>query len=191
MRIKINDQAITQWKQRWEELSSSQFKNDYSVAQLASEVRAEFPEGDGGDLQFRAFTKKHLGGCNSKTFLEKAKAFSQFTANEWHRLGGWQGITFLLSLTKKQRGLVLGALHGAGPFHYTTIRTRALKLGIVSGHKQGRSTLTKSEERVMVLRQFIAALYKKRDDLPTLPAEVRWAMSPTLMSSIKLASARA
>ena len=184
----IKEQNITKWKEQWQELCADRFRNDYAIAALAHVIREEFPRGDAGDLQFRMFVKRHLKGCSSKTFLEKARAFLEFNERQWNRLGGWQGVSFLRSLTRKERYHVMETLHGVGPFHYTTIRVRALKLGIVAKRK-GRDTRSRSEQRVAVLRKFIADLYKKHDDLPAIPNEVKLAMSPTVLSMISEARA--
>lgn len=149
----------------------------------------EFPKGDAGDLQFGLWMKKHLKGArNVPLMLQKAHAYEVFASKQWVRFGGWQGVSFLLALSRADRSKVIGVL-GADTHHYSTIRKRALQVGVVAARK-ARDTRSQSEQRVHTLRMFLVKLYKKRNDLPPIPNDVKQAMTPTVLSMIP-ADARA
>lgn len=180
----INERHINEWSERWLKLSRDRFTNDHEIAKLANEVRSEFPDGASGDLQFCRFSRKHLKGCRASLLNDKAKAFNEFDSKMWVKLGGWPGVQFLLGLTRVQRYRVIETLKGPGPYHYSTIRDRAIRLGITTRRTVGRPTRSRSEEKVAVLRQFILELYRKRHNLPAIPETVKTAMSPTILSLI-------
>lgn len=171
------------WTKRWKELHDNKFKNDYLIAELACEIRNEFPKGDAGDFQFGQWVKQHLQGARPKILLERVRGYETFSETEWRRLGGWPGVSLLLTWKKGERAKVLAALHGPGPFHYSTIRVRALSLGIVA-KRERRDTRSRSEGRVETLRSFIIRLYRDRSDLPPLPENVKKAMTKTVLSEI-------
>lgn len=181
--LKIDTSRKNGWVARWTKLNADRSKNDFAIADLAREIRDEFPKGDAGDFQFSVWVLRHLPAARPKKLLEKAFSVDTYGEEEFTRLGGWQSISFLMSLTKAQQKHVLSTVHGEGPFHYSTIRMRALRLGIVSPRK-GRDTRSQSEDRVSILRQFILKLYKQRKDLPPLPADVRAAITPTVLSAL-------
>lgn len=110
--------------------------------------------------------------------LHMASAHQIFSGADWVRLGGWQGISFLASLRASQRVKVIASLTKEGPHHYSTIRMRALRLGITSP-RRGRDSRSRSEERVTALQGWIMRLYKSpklRAVLPPLPKSVEKAM---------------
>lgn len=185
----MNQQTIDQvfrqqWQTRWLALHMTRFTNDYELAALAHEIRLEFPKGEPGDLQFLQWCRRHLRhGTRAPSFLARAEAFDVFDEHEWKRLGGWPGITFLMSLSRSSRERVVSTLHGDGPFGRGTIRLRALRLGITSPRK-GRDTRSRSEARVNTLRTFILRLYRNHPELPELPADVKAAITPTILSTL-------
>ncbi len=181
----IDANRLRLWKTRWKTLADSRMKNDYGVAELANEIFAEFPSNTSGELQFRQFVRKHFQCPNSRTLLEKAKAFSVYTEEEWFRYGGWMGVSFLQALPAFARKKVLNNLAstGPGPYLYYTIRERAFKLGI-SSRRKGRDNRTQSEAKIEVLRTFISNLYKQRMDLPPIPTDVQKALARTVLSEI-------
>lgn len=173
------------WQKRWNDLHDARFDNDFKLAELAHEIREEFPKGDAGDMQFCTWTKANLKGARPKSLLSKVAAFAAFDEKQWRRLGGWAGITFLMGLTAPQRYRIIDTLHGDGPFHYTTLRMRGLKLGIVTKRK-GRDTRARSEERVTALRMWLLKLYKKHPELPPMPADVKAAITPNILTAAGL-----
>lgn len=184
--ILISETAIRIWRQRWSALLEKKISNDYMMAALLAEVRAVFPAGMSGDLQFRNFVKKYFGTFSSKSLLEKSKGYAEFSEQEWTRYGGWSGISFLLALSGSQRSKVTRSLteYASGPFSYASVRSAALKLGIVS-KRAGRSTRSKTEERIYVLQSFLIDLYKRRKDLPPLPEEVKQALTKSVLAVVR------
>lgn len=176
---------MEKWQKQWNTLHEARFNSDYEMAQLLNEIRYAFPKGDSGDLQFKLWIRKNLkGAVNGRVMLARAFAFDTYDAAEWVKFGGWVGIAFLEALKPVDRKRVMAALPGEGPYHHTTVRTRAMKLGIVSRRK-GRDNRTNSEQRVDQLRAWIVKLYKKHGTvLPALPAEVKAALTPTVLSQI-------
>lgn len=186
-RIKVIDKShVNGWRRRWMQLSSGRFLNDYEVAKLAAEIRAEFPSDASGELQFTQFVRKNLRGTNGLVMGRKALAFGLFKEAEWRNLGGWAGISFLTALKRSERDRVIADLPARGPHHYSTIRARALKLGIVSRQK-GRDTRSQAEDRVQRLRAWILGLYsnkKIRALLPPLTKEVESALTQKTLASL-------
>lgn len=183
-KIKVIGKAeITVWAQRWRTLSVNRFENDYKIAVLAQDIRSEFPAGPSGDMQFMRFVRSNLKGTNGVIMGRKAAAVGRFTEAQWKTLGGWGGISFLSALTGAERSKVLNALRGAGPHHYSTIRTCALKLGIVSRQK-GRDTRSRAEERVQSLQRWLVNLYKTVKGLPPMPKDVEKALTAKTLADL-------
>lgn len=183
-KIKVIDKShIGAWRKRWLELSSTRFHNDYLIAELATEIRAEFPKGASGDLQFLQLIKLNLRGAYGPVLLRKVTAFRLFTEQEWRYLGGWTGISFLSALTLRERTMVIASLKGKGPHQYSTIRSHALQLKIVSRQK-GRDNRSQAEERVQKLQQWMLNLYRTVRGLPAMPKDVELALTSRPLASL-------
>jgi hypothetical protein len=190
--IKLIDVArVRAWRKQWLELSSRRFHNDYRVAELAAEIRKEFPKDDSGSIQYIRFIRRNMKGTNGGVMARKAAAFLHFSEEEWGRLGGWAGISFLSALRRAERCRVIASLSGKGPYHYSTIRAHALKLKIVSRQK-GRDTRSRAEERVQKLQEWILSLYRNKSikNLPPVPRDVEEVLTRrTLVSLTGMANA--
>lgn len=183
-KIKVIDKShIGAWRKRWLELSSTRFHNDYLVAELAAEIRAEFPKGASGELQFLQLIRSNLKGAYGPVLLRKVTAFKLFTEQEWRYLGGWAGISFLSALTLGERTRIIASLKGRGPHQYSTIRNVALRLKIVSRQK-GRDNRSQAEERVQKLQEWILSLYRTVKGLPAMPKDVELALTNRSLASL-------
>ena len=129
--------------QRWRDLHERRAKLDYETAQLAHEIRAEFPSGASGDLQFRQWCVRNLDiyGGTAAMLLRATRVYTQFEESDWYDLGGWQSLQFLSTLKAQGRRKVLNACRqrvkelsekkgSRRHIGYTTVRTMCYALGV-------------------------------------------------------------
>lgn len=182
--------------QRWRSLEASASSIDFEKAKLVAEVRASFPAGTSGHSQARSWIIKHFGVPyrTADALLDSARALRVVpTLDGWTKVGGWRSVAFLLGLKKGDRTRLIKAVNKKaedspnGSVSLTTVRKMAFGMNIRTVRKGGRPTQTKAEEKVFVLRNFLASLYKDFEGLPTMPASVRDAMTPTLLAEIRAA----
>lgn len=169
----IDDHHTNQWRSRWAKLCRDRQANDYQIAELANEIRKEFPEGKPGDLEFSFYVATTFTGARAATMLAKARAFPLWDPEDWQRFAGWRGIGYLTALTVPDRKRLLAVL-GKAPICYDTIRNRAQRLGIESNSP--RDSFHESQRRSTILREYLLKLYRQHPELPAPPKLVRAAL---------------
>lgn len=171
-----------QFRNRYAALESRRVTNDYERAELASDVRSEFDEGEEGDARMRLFLRKRLllNPVTAASLVTLAEAIQVFPNREtWNQVGGARAIVYLLSLTSTQRKRVLdrvikGIAKSGRSTNLAGVRRTAIQLGLAQATSQGRATPTRVlRSNLGVLQSFILANAKR---LGNLPAEVRNAL---------------
>lgn len=191
----ISPQSARRFIERFRKLDAQRVKVDYETAGLATEIRDCFPRGSSGDYQFRQWCISNLDvlAPTAAMLLDAARSFRLFPQEqEWHDIGGWPTVRFLLGLTKPGRRKVLRAARAfvaeqGRPVSLSKVRDLAFGLGVRTARSGGRPTRTVSEENVGVLRAFIIQLYREYE-LPPLPASVKRALTPTKLNQIGAAA---
>lgn len=186
---------------RWHDLHERRAKLDYETAALATEIRAEFPPGASGDLQFRQWTVRNLDiyGGTAAMLLRAVKVHALFDESDWYDLGGWQSLQFLGTLRAGGRRKVVNAcrkrvteLRERGgkrqSIGYTTVRTICYQQGIQQDNRIGRPNRLQVEERLGFCRNWIKTLYTQYENLPKPPKAVQEALGGTKLSKIAAAA---
>ena len=186
---------------RWHALHERRAKLDCETAQLAAEIRAEFPSGASGDLQFRQWTVRNLDiyGGTAAMLLRAVKVSSLFSVQDWYDLGGWQSLQFLSTLRASGRRKVVNACHKRVErlrqkggkrrcIGYTTVRTVCYQQGVQQESRIGRPNRLQVEERLGFCRNWIQTLYTQYDNLPKPPKAVQDALGGTKLSKIAAAA---
>lgn len=188
----ISTQRTRSFVAKWRKLSAQRAKVDFETAQLANEIREEFPRGPAGDFQFRIWCCHYLEvyGATAAMLGRAARAYSMFPREEdWAVVSGWQSMGFLLSLKRGGRRQVFNRIKKLAeergrPVGYSTVRNMAYSLGIRQDDNFGRPNRLKVEENLGFLRHWVQKLYDEYGDLPKLPPEVKEALKPTKLGSI-------
>jgi hypothetical protein len=190
----------SKWKrfvERWHDLHEQRAKVDFETAQLAHEIRAEFPAGASGDLQFRKWCVRNLDvyGGTAAMLLRAVKVYSLFDESDWYDLGGWQSLQFLATLKSQGRKKVLKSARQrvaelrekkGKKVHigYTTVRTLCYALGVQQDNRIGRPNRLQVEESLGFCRNWIKTLYTQFENLPEPPKAVKDALKGTKLSQI-------
>lgn len=183
--------------ERWHDLHERRAALDYETAQLAAEIRAEFPSGASGDLQFRQWCVRNLDiyGGTAAMLLRATRVHSMFDESDWYDLGGWQSLQFLSTLKSQGRKKVVRACRqrvkelrerkGARThIGYTTVRTMCYALGVQQDNRMGRPNRLQVEESLGFCRNWIKTLYTQYENLPKPPKAVQDALGGTKLSAI-------
>lgn len=195
----INKTKAQRFKDTWHKLHAQHAQIDFEMAQLAAEIRAEFPKGPSGDLQFRAWCMNHIDvhSSRAKMLLSAGQAARVFSDGAvWCQIGGWRSVCFLMGLSAAHRTRVLTATHeriallGHNVTHSVVWRV-ALELGVATPVKTGRPNQTKTEQKLNVLRLFLQDLYKSGKKLPPLPKDVQAAMELGIRGELLARAAQA
>ena len=200
--------TASKWKrfiERWHDLHERRAKLDFETAYLAHEIRAEFPGGAAGDLQFRQWCVRNLGcfGGTASMLLRAVLVYDLFEESDWYDLGGWQSLQFLSTLKHagrkkvvkacRERVAELRAKRGKRThIGYTTVRTMCYALGVQQHNKRGgRPNRLEVEEQLGFCRNWIQTLYTQYENLPAPPKAVKDALGGTKLSKIAAAAAEA
>ena len=187
---------------RWHDIQGRRARVDFETAQLANEIRVEFPTGASGDLQFRLWCVQNLeiGGSTYAMLLRAAHVFTLFEEDDWYDFGGWQSLQFLSTLKVNGRRKVINACRervyelrerGTQRRHigYTTVRNICYSLGVQQNRVTGRPNRLKVEESLGFCRNWLTMLYEQYQGLPKLPKPVQDALGGTKLSQISEAVA--
>lgn len=173
---------------RWRELCEKTTTLDYEKAELASEVRAEFPHGPSGDYQFRRWIMGtfDIAGPTASKFTRAARAFKRFTREIWFMVGGWAGISLANSLSTTDSTRLLHAVRArreelGRDLTYHQVRMIAFDIGIKSANT-GRPSHTQTEEKLGHLRAWLKNLYKTYNNLLPMPEHVAVAMNASKLA---------
>ena len=194
----------SKWKkfvERWHDLHERRARLDFETARLANEIRAEFPAGASGDLQFRQWCVRNLDvyGGTSAMLLRAVKVYSIFEESDWHDLGGWQSLQFLGTLKPQGRRKAIKACRERVKtlkqkkgkrqhIGYTTVRAICYRNGVQQNSRVGRPNRLRIEENLGFCRNWIQTLYTQYENLPSPPKAVREAMAGTKLSNIAAAA---
>ena len=186
---------------RWHSLHERRAALDYETAALASEIRAEFPSGASGDLQFRTWTVRNLDiyGGTASMLLRACKVHSLFDEADWFDLGGWQSLQFLSTLKVQGRRKVVNACRKRvkeirekkgkrQSIGYTTVRAVCYQQGVQQDSRVGRPNRLQVEESLGFCRNWIKTLYTQYENLPAPPKAVSDALGGTKLSKIAAAA---
>ncbi len=190
--VEISAPRVRSFVAKWRKLEARRAKVDFETAQLAAEIREEFPRGPAGDYQFRIWCCHHLEvyGATAAMLSRAARAYGLFPREEdWAVVSGWQSMGFLLSLKRGGRRQVFNrvkklAQERERPVGYSTVRNLAYALGVRQDSKFGRPNRLQVEENLGFLRHWVEKLYSDYEDLPKMPPEVQEAMKPTKLGTI-------
>lgn len=195
------DQFITRnqlrvYKTRWHKLAENRARNEFEIAQFASEVRKHLPDGGPGDILFRRACTVHLDVSPQRAaaLLRMAKAFAIGEGldqqDTWANLGGWPSIFYLSSLRSTARRRVIAAMARRATEQGYAVSVHSLKLYADDNSlgtpvaKRGARRKSASEAELdklrrhrNVLRKFVNGLYAAYEDLPRWPADVKVAMA--------------
>jgi len=186
---------------RWHDIRERRAKVDYDTSELAFEVRAEFPGGAGGDLQFRIWCVRNLEvmGSTASMLLRAVRVYDMFEESDWYDMGGWSSLQFLSTLQTQGRKKVINAcrnkvlerLERGGKrttIGYTTVKNIAYSLGVQSDRLTGRPNRLAVEENLGFCRNWLKTLYEQYSGLPKMPKAVTKAMGGTKLSRIAAAA---
>lgn len=196
--------TASKWRKfidRWHDLHERRAKLDYETAELANEIRAEFPDGASGDLQFRQWCVRNLSvyGGTAAMLLRAVKVYNLFDESDWYDLGGWQSLQFLSTLKAGGRRKVVNACRKRVKeirdkkgkrthIGYTTVRTMCYALGVQQDTRIGRPNRLEVEEQLGFCRNWIKTLYTQYENLPAPPKAVKTALGGTKLSKIAAAA---
>jgi len=182
---------------RWRDLQEQRSKLDYETAKLSSEIRSEFSDGAGGDLQFRIWCVRNLDICSSTAamLLRSVRVYKMFEERDWHDFGGWQSLQFLSNLKGQGRRKVLNACRAKvaelrsknatrRTIGYTTVRRVCYECGVQANYRTGRPNRLRVEEDLGFCRNWIKTLYQQYENLPKPPKAVEEALGGTKLSAI-------
>ena len=182
---------------RWHSLHERRAKLDFETAELAQEIRVEFPVGAGGDLQFRSWCVKNLEvyGGTAAMLLRATKVYNLFEEADWFDLGGWQSLQFLSTLKAQGRRKAIAAcrrrvasLQEKGgkrnSIGYTTVRGICYQCNVQQDTRVGRPNRLAVEESLGFCRNWIRTLYTQYENLPAPPKAVKAALGGTKLSLI-------
>ena len=191
---------VSKWHKfidRWHNLHERRAKLDFETAELAHEIREEFPAGASGDLQFRSWCVKNLEvyGGTAAMLLRATKVYSLFDENDWYDLGGWQSLQFLTTLKANGRKKVVNACRRrvvqlrekAGKrrsIGYTTVRNICYQCNVQQDSRVGRPNRLQVEESLGFCRNWLKTLYTQYENLPKPPKAVVDALGGTKLSVI-------
>lgn len=162
---------------RWEEIQTEKAKLGLKESKLLAEIRGEFPDGHGGDLQFKEWCLEHLGPVNTPLLLKKAKA-PQVLGESFARCRDWKAATALMNFRTSERHKIVKAISATrptAPLTRSTIATTGYKLGFRSCDRRGQPMQMELHKKVDLLCRWILKLYADYD-LPTIPDDVRRAL---------------
>lgn len=188
---------------RWHDIRERRAKVDFETAELAFEVRAEFPGGAGGDLQFRIWCVRNLEvmGSTAAMLLRAVHVYEMFEESDWYDMGGWSSLQFLSTLQSNGRKKVINScrkkvlerLDRGGKrttIGYATVKNIAYSLGVQTDQTigPGRPNRLAVEENLGFCRNWLKTLYEQYSGLPKLPRAVQKAMGGTKLSRIAAAA---
>jgi hypothetical protein len=166
----------------WNRIQEERAKLGLQEARLLAKIRAEFPEGNGGDLQFKEWCLGALGPVNTPLLLKKATA-SKVLGATFDRLRDWKTATALMNFSRGERNKIIKTINATRSktaiITRSTVCTTGYKLGFRSS-QHGPSTSLELHQKVDRLIAWIFKLYSEYDELPVIPNEVREAMSTSL-----------
>jgi len=187
---------------RWHNLHTERARIDYETAELAREIRHEFPNGASGDLQFRKWCVRNLdvASATSAMLLRAVRVSLMFDKSDWYDLGGWQSLQFLSTLKMAGRRKAITACRkrvaelrerpvGRRHIGYTTVRGICYSLGVQQDSQKGRPNRLQVEEYLGFCRNWIKTLYVQYENLPAPPKAVQDALGGTKLSKIAEAAA--
>ena len=171
---------------RWEKVQTEKAKLGLEEARLLAEIRNEFPNGNGGDLQFKEWCLDALGPVNSPLLLKKATA-SRVLGKHFNRLRDWKAATALMNFRASERRKILKAINATRPtcvITNSTIRTTGYRLGFRSSAHAGAPTTMELHQKVDLLIDWVMKLYAEYD-LPAIPEDVRTALGTSSLAKAK------
>lgn len=158
---------------RWRVLEEQRKDLNYQRCVLAREIRAEFAEGESGDLAFASWCDVELGvrGLGATEMLVRAQSMELLKDRKtFERVGGYtRGIRHLLMLPRRERVAVIEAAKTQQKAIATVLRER--------GH--GPAPRTSSVRDLKLVAEYLAKSGRR------LPPEIsvvvdRWAVSARL-----------
>lgn len=188
----LTAEEVVQVRNAWDLLVRNAHGISYAQAAFLKGLRARYPGGPSGLLQYRSFLRNvlHVTAGKAMIAIGFVGGTHRYSEKDWQNYGGLQGLMHLHNLPgngwKKVRAALDARIAENGrPLTYGIIRNVALEMGYRSTSGKGRPTQSEMEQKCATLRAFIASCYKSGKLPAKLPANVAAAMSKSALETIR------